>query len=92
MLEREEVQSADRTWAWAVGGVLLVLVVALALRYGTNVLDKDAFFDEPYTIVPIENLVNEGWTVAHALDYKETKGPAFIWTYQSSRTSWLVSR
>ncbi|MHC4080318.1 MAG: hypothetical protein ACYTFF_08430 [Planctomycetota bacterium] len=75
------VQATGRSWPWVLGALLLVLVVALALRFGTNVLKKGATFDEPYIVPPIENLVNEGWSVANAIDFKETKGPAFIWAY-----------
>ncbi len=71
----------DNTPIWMIGSVLLVLVVGLALRHGTNVLDKSAFFDEGNTRVPIDTLIADGWSVSRAIDYEETKGPAMIWTY-----------
>ena len=71
----------DNTPIWIIGSVLLVLAVGLALRHGTNVLDKGAFFDEGNTRVPIDTLVADGWSVSRAIDFEETKGPAMIWTY-----------
>ncbi len=71
----------DNTPIWMIGSVLLVLAVGLALRHGTNVLDKGAFFDEGNTRVPIDTLVADGWSVSRAIDFEETKGPAMIWTY-----------
>ncbi len=66
---------------WPVLAFLLVLLCAMGLRYGTTVLERDAVFDEPWIRVPIEALLMEGWTVERAIDFKETKGPALIWTY-----------
>ena len=40
----------DDSTRWMIGAVLLVLVVALVLRYGTSVLDKGPVFDEPFII------------------------------------------
>ncbi|MHC4802542.1 MAG: hypothetical protein ACYTFF_10540 [Planctomycetota bacterium] len=71
----------DDSTRWMIGAVLLVLVVALVLRYGTSVLDKGPVFDEPFIIEPIQNLVVRGWSVETAIDFRETKGPAFVWAY-----------
>jgi len=71
----------DKTLIWMIGSVLLVLVVGLVGRHGTNVLEKSAFFDEGNIRVPIDNLVADGWSVSRAIDFEETKGPAMIWTY-----------
>ncbi|MHC4210704.1 MAG: hypothetical protein ACYSWT_13435 [Planctomycetota bacterium] len=64
-----------------IGALVLVLAVAVALRYGTNVLDKGPVFDEGFILIPIENLLKLGWSVETAIDFKETKGPAFVWAY-----------
>ncbi len=74
-------ESAKSTLPWMAGAFALVLVTAIALRYGTNVLDKTPVFDERYIIVPIEALVEQGWSVETAIDYTETKGPTMIWLY-----------
>ena len=71
----------DNTLIWMIGSVLLVLVVGLVARHGTNVLDKSAVFDEDKIRVPIDSLVADGWSVSRAIDFEETKGPSMIWTY-----------
>jgi hypothetical protein len=63
------------------GAFLLVLVTAMALRYATNILDKDAIFDERYIRLPIDDLLARGWSVETAIDFTETKGPTLIWAY-----------
>ena len=50
------------------GAFLLVLVAAMALRYATNILDKDAIFDERYIRLPIDDLLARGWSVETAID------------------------
>jgi hypothetical protein len=71
----------DDSWRWMIGTFLLVCVVALVLRYGSNVLDKGQIFDEPFILEPIQNLLMRGWSVETAIDFRETKGPAFVWAY-----------
>ncbi len=63
------------------GAFLLVLVTAIALRHATNVLDKNAVFDERYIRLPIDDLLARGWSVETAIDFTETKGPTLIWAY-----------
>ncbi len=63
------------------GALLLVLVTAIALRHATNVLDKNAVFDERYVRLPIDDLLARGWSVETAIDFTETKGPTLIWAY-----------
>ncbi len=38
-----------------IGALVLVLAVAVVLRYGTNVLDKKPVFDEDFILEPIQN-------------------------------------
>jgi hypothetical protein len=66
---------------WMLAAVLVIAVFALALRYGTGVLSKGTIFDEPFIVQPIHNLIVQGWSVETAIDYRETKGPAFVWAY-----------
>lgn len=66
---------------WFTWAVLLVVVVAGVLRFGTNILDREAAFDEKHIRVPIENLAEQGWSSETAIDFKETKGPTLIWIY-----------
>jgi hypothetical protein len=70
-----------RDWWWMAAAALLVIIVAVALRFGTHVRGSEATFDEPYTRIPIENIVRQGWSTETAIDFEETKGPAFVWTY-----------
>jgi hypothetical protein len=81
MPAQEKVHPESSWWPWSIGALLLVLVVALTVRYGTNVLGMGTTFDEKYIVVPIQALLNEGWSVTNAIDFKETKGPTFIWAY-----------
>ena len=74
-------ESSNDSPLWLLGAVLLVLVAALAMRYGTNVLEQGENFDEPYIRVPIDDLLRRGWSVDTAIDYTETKGPSMIWLY-----------
>jgi hypothetical protein len=71
-------------WSWIAAAALLVILVALALRLGTNVLGGGATFDEPFIRGPIEDILQQGWSVQTAIDFEETKGPAFIWTYAAA--------
>ena len=74
-------EPSPRTWPWMLGAFLLVLVTAIALRHATNVLDKNAVFDERYIRLPIDDLLARGWSVETAIDFTETKGPTLIWAY-----------
>jgi hypothetical protein len=69
-----------RRWDWP-AALLLVVIVACALRWGTHVLDKGLLFDERYITVPIQALISDGWSVTRAIDFQETKGPTLIWSY-----------
>lgn len=66
---------------WMAAAVALTLLVAMGLRVGTRIATLGQRFDEPWTRQPIEALVTEGWSVRTAIDFEETKGPAFVWPY-----------
>jgi hypothetical protein len=76
----ERAGQARTTW-WMIAALLAVLAFALALRYGSRILDRGPVFDEPFIIQPIQALLVRGWSVETAIDFRETKGPAFVWTY-----------
>lgn len=61
--------------------VVLLLLVSLGLRHGSRILAMPATYDEQYITVPIINLLQQGWMVATAIDFEETKGPGLIWLY-----------
>ncbi len=69
---------------WTIGSVLLVLAVALVLRYSTNILDEGPVFDEHFSLGTMQTLLLSGWSVETAIDFKETKGPAYIWAYAAA--------
>ncbi len=71
---------------WDLAALALVAAIALGLRYGTNILRSGPIFDERFIIVPIEDLIDRGWSVETAIDYTETKGPTFIWMYAALGT------
>jgi hypothetical protein len=60
---------------------VIALVVLVALRFASSVTGFGPVFDEQYIIVPINNIMEFGWTVETAIDFQETKGPAMIWPY-----------
>ncbi len=64
-----------------VGAVLFVAFVLLCVRFGSSILQSDFVFDEQYITVPINDLIEQGWSVQRAIDFEETKGPAMIWPY-----------
>jgi hypothetical protein len=55
--------------------------VAIALRGGTRIGAKPAIWDEDVMLPVVTAIVEGGWTAPHLLDYEDTKGPAFFWTY-----------
>ena len=71
----------NRERLWVFVSLLILLLTALLLRFGTDIRAMDARFDERYITVPINDLMVEGWSVQTAIDYQETKGPALIWPY-----------
>ncbi len=60
---------------------LFVSVVLVGLRWSTGLLNDGPTFDEQYITIPINNLIDQGWSVETAIDFQETKGPAMIWPY-----------
>jgi hypothetical protein len=59
----------------------MVLLVAIGLRFGTNILKQGFVFDEQYITAPIDDIIQQGWSIQTAVDFKETKGPGLIWPY-----------
>lgn len=70
-----------RNWLWIIASILTVIVLAVGLRYGTRILSFGPTFDERFTIVPIGDLITQGWSIKTAIDFEETKGPTLIWSY-----------
>jgi hypothetical protein len=68
-------------YKWMFGAIILVAIVVLGLRWSTSIQNKGPVFDEQYITVPINNLIEHGWSVETAIDFQETKGPAMIWPY-----------
>jgi len=64
-----------------VGAVFLVAVVLFGVRWSTDILDKGPTYDEKYITLPMQNIIQKGWSVQTAIDFEETKGPALIWPY-----------
>ncbi|MBT7351219.1 MAG: hypothetical protein HN811_02030, partial [Phycisphaerae bacterium] len=61
--------------------MLFIVVMAFALRWGTQITDRGPIFDERWITRPIADLIRHGWSVERAIDFQETKGPALIWPY-----------
>lgn len=74
-------RSTDRpAWGWWMA-VAIVLVAALGVRWSADLSTTTPIFDEQYIIVPINTIIEKGWSVQTAIDFEETKGPAMIWPY-----------
>ena len=71
----------DKKKSHILKAMVLVSLVLFGLRFGSNILAKGPIFDEQYILVPIQNLMDSGWSVNTAIDFEETKGPAMIWPY-----------
>jgi len=68
-------------WRWPVAAILIALVAATTMRLGTGIAERSTRWDERYMRVPIDDLIRDGWSVRTAIDFSETKGPAFVWPY-----------
>ncbi|HJN71870.1 MAG TPA: hypothetical protein QF528_04675 [Phycisphaerales bacterium] len=73
--------STKHDWLWMICAVLFVAVVLIGVRFGSTILHSDLVFDERHITVPINDLIEKGWSVQTAIDFEETKGPAMIWPY-----------
>ena len=60
---------------------IVVVVVLGGIRLFSGIMSKGPVFDEQYILIPIQNLMEQGWSVETAIDFEETKGPAMIWPY-----------
>ncbi len=69
------------TAGWFATAMLLVIFAGLGLRYGTNILDQSNVRDEYLMKVPIDDIVEKGWSFDTTLNYQEVKGPTFFWSY-----------
>jgi len=67
--------------SWILGSLILLAVVLFGIRWSSGILSSGPVFDEQYITVPINNLMQDGWSVKTAIDFQETKGPALIWPY-----------
>jgi hypothetical protein len=82
MVEAERTASqTKRDTAWEAASLGLVAMIMLGVRWGTAILAKRPIFDEGWIMKPIRGLVENGWSVATAIDFEETKGPGMIWPY-----------
>ena len=78
MLNSESTRGA---WKWLLMAWLVVLVSGLGLRYGTAVMEKEFIRDNYLHVIPIQAIIDQGWSVETAIDYQSAKGPAFVWLY-----------
>jgi hypothetical protein len=70
-----------RTWINVLAATAVLLVVGIALRFGTGVRGLDLEWDEPWMLPVVVTLAEEGWSVETAIDYEDTKGPTFFWLH-----------
>ena len=67
--------------AWSLAALAAVLLIAAALRLGTNASRLGPTWDEIYLEPVVRAILHRGWTVATLIDYDDTKGPVFFWLY-----------
>lgn len=79
---RRDLTSRPRpTGLWIVAGGVLLVAVALGLRWGTAISQHDPVLDEVWITGPMAEILRHGWSVDTAIDFQETKGPSLIWPY-----------
>ncbi|MDG2094403.1 MAG: hypothetical protein P8J89_03950 [Phycisphaerales bacterium] len=66
---------------WVLVSIALLVVLSFFFRWSSSVMEKGPTWDERYILVPIIDLVQQGWSVETAIDFQEAKGPAMIWPY-----------
>lgn len=86
MAHSRRVQGGEATGdrRWTIAGVALVLLLSLAIRFGTAASSDVRRFDEAFSQPAITTIIREGWSVRTAIDFEETKGPGFIWPYAAA--------
>jgi hypothetical protein len=66
--------------------MLIVVLAAAGLRYGSAILTLSDVRDEALMKQPIDDILNQGWSVDTAINYQEVKGPVFFWSYAAGGT------
>jgi len=77
----DDARMSQRDRLWASISILVGVVAAFALRWGTSVRDQPPTFDERWITRPMADVIRRGWTVETAIDFQEAKGPGLIWPY-----------
>jgi hypothetical protein len=72
---------SHRNSTWIVSAAIVVAVVLFGVRWSSGILEKGPVLDEKFITVPINDIMNNGWSIKTAIDFQETKGPAMIWPY-----------
>jgi hypothetical protein len=62
--------SLKHDWGWMFLSVLFVAAVLFGVRYSSGILQSGFVFDEKYITVPIDNLIEHGWSVQNAIDFE----------------------
>lgn len=78
--QSQQPETRSAWWAWratALASLILLVIVALALRTGVLPLQ----WDEKYVVPIIERIFRMEWHVRSLVDYDDTKGPIFFWLY-----------
>jgi len=77
-------EGGARRTMWLGLAWLAVAAASFALHFGSNLRSIDTIRDEHRMKVPIDHILQRGWSVETMLDYQEVKGPAFYWTYAAA--------
>lgn len=64
-----------------VGGLLVVLIPLIFLHWFAGISALPYMWDEDEMYPIVQQIIEEDWSRASALDYQDTKGPSFFWTY-----------
>ncbi len=66
---------------WLAAAMILVTALVVVLYFATGLYDVSNVRDEDLMKVPIDAILQNGWSIRTAIDYQEVKGPAFFWMY-----------
>jgi len=75
-----QLQAPRSPW-WLIASFAMVAFAALAIHVGSGVGSVANVRDEDLMKVPIDAILDQGWSVRTAIDYQEVKGPIFFWMY-----------
>jgi hypothetical protein len=75
-----QLQARKSPW-WLIASIAMVAFVVLAIHFCSGVRSRANVRDEDLMKVPIDAILDQGWSMRTAIDFQEVKGPIFFWMY-----------